>query len=225
MYTKTHFYSKTADHINAAARMEWNYWKNNKKKLLRSQEIIMWKIINVKEEVYAVLYVCSIHQREHPEIYSQYIAFLYFIFNKINKKNFSFFSILEKRNKTKIYYLPCAFFFLFLGAMSDCPLVFLLTLGISALLSKSKLRFRLFFAFFCWSDCCCCCCGWSWSWSIFSIELFFPVLLSSKNFYFILFLKWMESNIIHLAQTFDCQFKMIPSHEQHHNIILFFFGS
>lgn len=33
MYTKTHFYSKTADHINAAAaRMEWNYWKNNKKK-------------------------------------------------------------------------------------------------------------------------------------------------------------------------------------------------
>lgn len=111
-------------------------------------------------------------ERSIRNLFSIYRFFILF-FNKINKKKFLFFfSILEKRNKTKIYYLPCAFFFLFLGAMSDCALVFLLTLGISALLSKSKLRFRLFFAFFCWSDCC----GWSWSWSIFSIiliELFF----------------------------------------------------
>ena len=104
MYTKTHFYSKTADHINAAARMEWNYWKNNKKKLLRSQEIIMWKIINVKEGL--CCFICLQHTpKRASEIYSQYIAFLCFIFNKINKKNFSFFlhSRKKKQNKNLLF--------------------------------------------------------------------------------------------------------------------------
>lgn len=119
MYTKTHFYSKTADHINAAAaaRMEWNYWKNNKIKTVALTRNHNVKNNKCKKEGLCC-FICLQHttlKRGASEIYSQYIAFLYFFFfNKINKKNFSFFSPFSKKEtkqKFIIYHVPSSFCF------------------------------------------------------------------------------------------------------------------
>lgn len=137
------------------------------------------------------------------------------LFNKINKfcslSSRSLFFILLK-NKTKIYYLPCAFFFLFLGAMS-CPLVFLLTLGISALLPSSMLRFRLFFAFFC--GCCCCC-----SWSIFSSFILFALLIHTTLFFYLdrlsMYFFNQEDHITHNSNNYDRSLSIILEKSRHY---------